>query len=132
VRQSVVGRPLWLSTLLILATIAAGLTLRLVHFGLPFAVTKYGGSFLWALMIYWIVLILRPRWPILRATLAAGVIATTVEGFKLYHVPWLDGFRLTLPGALLLGRVFSLWDLLAYSLAIAVGALADRAIWFSN
>jgi len=30
-----IARPLWLSTLLILGTIAAGLTLRLAHFGLP-------------------------------------------------------------------------------------------------
>jgi len=30
-----IARPLWLSTLLVLGTIAAGLTLRLTHFGLP-------------------------------------------------------------------------------------------------
>jgi len=128
VRQSLVGRPLWLSTLLILGAIAAGLTLRLVHIGLPFAAVKYGGSILWALMIYWIASTLRPHWPIPWATLAAGAVATAVEVFKLYHQPWLDAFRLTLPGALLFGRVFSLRDLLAYALAIAAGAAADRVI----
>jgi len=122
------SRPLPVSALLILGTIAAGLTLRLAHLGLPFALTKYGGSFLWALMIYWIVSPLRPRWPIPRATLAAGVVATAVELFKLYHAPWLDGFRLTFAGALLLGRIFSVWDLIFYALAITAGAFADRAI----
>jgi len=122
------ARPLSVSALLILGTIAAGLTLRLVHFGLPFVVTKYGGSFLWALMIYWIVSALRPSWPIPRAATASGVIATVVELFKLYHVPWLDAFRLTLPGALLLGRTFSIWDLIFYALAITAAAIADRAI----
>ena len=122
------SRPIPVSALLILGTIAAGLTLRLAHLGLPFVVTKYGGSFLWALMIYWIVSTLCPRWPIPRAALAAGVIATTVELFKLYHAPWLDTFRLTLTGALLLGRIFSIWDLIFYALAITAGALADHMI----
>jgi len=117
-----------LSALLILGTITAGLTIRMAHFGLPSAIVKYGGSMLWALMIYWIVSSVRPRWPVAKAALAAAVIATAVELFKLYHVPALDHFRLTLPGALLLGRVFSMWDLAAYSVAIVAGALADRAI----
>jgi len=120
------SRPLAVSALLILGTVAAGLTLRLAHLGLPFALTKYGGSFLWALMIYWIVSTLRPRWPIPRAALGAGLIATTVELFKLYRAPWLNLFRLTLPGALLLGRIFSIWDLIFYALAILAGALADH------
>ena len=122
------GRPPALSALLISGTIAAGLVLRLTHLGLPFAVVKYGGSILWALMIYWIVSTIRPGWPITKAALASGLIASAVELFKLYHVPWLDAFRLTLPGALLLGRVFSLWDLIAYAAAIIAGLCADRAM----
>jgi hypothetical protein len=122
------GRPLALSALLILGTIAAGLTVRMAHLGLPFVVVKYGGSMLWALMIYWIVSSIRPRWSMAQNALAAGAIASAVELFKLYHSPTLDSFRLTLPGALLLGRVFSVWDLLAYSVAITAGALVDCAI----
>jgi hypothetical protein len=120
------ARPRLVSALLICGTIAAGLALRLTHVGLPFFIVKYGGSMLWALMIYWIVSTLRPRWPIPTAALAAMVVSGAVELFKLVHAPWLDAFRLTLPGALLLGRVFSLWDLAAYAAAIAPGALADR------
>jgi hypothetical protein len=122
------GRPLASSALLISGTIAAGLALRLTHLGLPFVVVKYGGSMLWALMIYWIVSTIRPRWPITRAALASSLIASAVELFKLYYVPWLDAFRLTLPGALLLGRVFSIWDLAAYVFAIIAGAFGDRAM----
>jgi hypothetical protein len=121
-------RPFFLSALLIAATIAAGLALRLTHFGLPFAVTKYGGSMLWALMIYWIVSSIRPRWPVSQSALAACAVATAVELFKLVHAPALDVFRMTLPGALLLGRVFSPWDLVAYAFAIVLGAVADRGI----
>jgi len=122
------GRPLILSALLIVGTITSGLVLRLTHLGLPFVVVKYGGSMLWALMIYWIVSTVRPGWTIARAALASGLIACAVEFFKLYHVPWLDDFRLTLPGALLLGRVFSTWDLVAYVVAIIAGACGDGAM----
>lgn len=122
------GRPPLLSALLIAGTIAAGLVLRLTHLGLPFVLVKYGGSFLWALMIYWIVSALRPRWPIPRSAVLSLAVAFVVELFKLVRTPWLDGFRRTLPGALLLGRVFSLLDLAVYAGAIAVGAFADRAM----
>ena len=121
------GRPVALSVGLILGTIAVGLTLRLARLGLPYPVVKYGGSMLWALMIYWMVSFLRPRWSVLRCSLASGTLAFGVELFKLYQEPLLDAFRLTLPGALLLGRVFSAYDLVAYVVAIVLGAQADRA-----
>jgi len=43
-------------------------------------------------------------------------------------VPWLDAFRLTLPDILLLGRIFSGWDILVYWVAIGVGALLDARV----
>jgi hypothetical protein len=61
------------------------------------------------------------------ALLTAG-ITTAVEFFKLHHSPALDGFRLTLPGILLLGRIFSVWDILAYWLAILAGVFLDVRI----
>ena len=122
------GRPGTLSVLLIVATVAAGLTLRLVRLGLPDALVKYGGSILWALMVYWIVSAARPRWPPIRGALVSGVVALSVELFKLYHAPLLDAFRLTLGGKLLLGRVFSPWDLVAYACALVAGMSADRAL----
>jgi len=121
-------RPPLLSAALTCGTIAAGLALRLTHLGLPFVLVKYGGSFLWALMIYWMVSALRPGWPVPRSAALSLAIACAVELFKLYKTPWLDSFRLTLPGALLLGRVFSVLDLLVYACAIGVGTIADRAI----
>jgi hypothetical protein len=63
-----------------------------------------------------------PRWPI--ASISA-VIAIGVELFRLVHFTWLDSFRLTLAGALLLGRIFSPWDMLAYGVGILLGMLLD-------
>ncbi len=51
-----------------------------------------------------------------------------VEILKVVHAAPLEAFRHTLAGILLLGRYFSVWDLVAYGLAIAVGALIDRRL----
>ena len=55
----------------------------------------------------------------------AALIAVAVEFFRLVHTPWLDVFRLTLPGALLLGRVFSPWNIVAYLGGIGLGVVID-------
>ena len=102
---------------LALIVIACGLSLRWYGFplGLPAFVVKYGGSLLWATMVFLLVGALLPG--LSRAQIAAitMAIATVVEFSRLMHVPWLDAFRLTTAGALLLGRIFSLWNLSARS-----------------
>jgi len=115
-----------LSLALMAATVAVGLTFRFVPLGLSQFIVKYGGSTMWALMAYWIVSTLLPKWRLLTVVLLTGTLATTVEFVKLYHSPILDAFRLTLPGIVLLGRIFSFWDIVAYWFAISVGALVDR------
>jgi hypothetical protein len=109
-------------------TVIAGLAIRFAPLGLPHFIVKYGGSMLWALMIYWIVSTLLPARRLLTVALLAGAIATSVEFAKLCRTPALDAFRLTLPGILLLGRFFSVWDIVAYWLAIATGVLIDGSI----
>jgi len=122
------SRPLALSLTLMVATAVAGLAARFAPLGLPPIVVKYGGSTLWALMIYWVVSALLPSFRLVALVLLTAGIATAVEFAKLYHSPGLDAFRLTLPGVLLLGRVFSVWDIAAYWLAIVAGGLADHGI----
>jgi Protein of unknown function (DUF2809) len=113
---------------LILVTMAAGLTVRFVPLGLPQFVVKYAGSMLWAAMIYWIVSALFPAWRLLKGVFVSGALATAVELFKLFRSPGMDAFRLTLPGMLLFGRYFSVWDIVAYWLAIAAAALLDSRV----
>ena len=118
-------RRLLISLCLIFVTMAAGIAVRFAPLRLPSVATKYAGSMLWAAMIYWIVSTVSVSRPPLMAALAAGLFATAVEFFKLYHAPGLDAFRLTLPGILLLGRVFSFSAIAAYGVAIALAALLD-------
>ena len=107
------------------ATIVAGVVLRFAPLDLPEMVVRYGGSFLWALMVYFLIAAFVPyRRPITLALLA-GVIESLVEFSRLYHTPGLDAFRLTLAGALLLGRVFNAWHLLLYWVAVTLAAFLD-------
>ena len=106
-------------------TLFAGIVVRFAPLGLPWFVVKYGGSTMWALMVYWVLAFIWPRTRIGWLALAAGVIATLVEFQRLYHSPGLDAFRHSLAGILFLGNFFSARDIVAYWLAIAVGAAVD-------
>lgn len=113
---------------LALVVIACGLSLRWYGFplGLPAFVVKYGGSLLWATMLFLLVGVLLPRLTRSQLAAIALMIAIVVEFSRLVHAPWLDAFRLTTAGALLLGRVFSLWNLVAYVVGIVLGVWLDR------
>lgn len=121
-------RSIRLTTTLLFVTIVSGLLIRFGPLGLPHFVAKYGGSLLWALMIYWIISALLPSRHVVAVAFLAGSVATSVEFLKLYHAPWLEPFRITVPGVLLLGRFFSVWDILAYWLAMLLGAVLDKCM----
>ncbi|MES5096624.1 DUF2809 domain-containing protein [Agrobacterium sp. BA1120] len=110
--------------------IAAGLLLRRYGYtvGLPFVVVKYGGSVLWGSMVYLLVATVMPlrKWH-LAVAIACG-LAIAVELIRLVHFPALDAFRATTSGALLLGRVFSLWNIACYGLGIAVATLIAQRL----
>jgi hypothetical protein len=113
---------------LTIATVVLGLVLRLAPLGLPFLLVRYGGSALWAVMVYLLLAAFMPdRKPWLIA-LAAAIFAALVELLRLYHSPGLDAFRLTLAGTLLFGRVFLWWHIAVYWAAIAGTAIVDRTV----
>lgn len=109
------------------AVIAAGLALRRFgpEFGLPFGAVKYGGSVLWGTMVFFLVAIVVGRRPRAWIAVASLCVAVAVEFLRLHHSPELDAFRLTTVGALLLGRVFSVWNIVAYAGGIALGRVID-------
>src|ERR1700686_953644 len=114
---------------LCLSIVAAGLALRGLGLGLglPAFFVKYGGSVLWGTMVFFLVAMAASNLSRRRIALISAAIAICVELFRLVHAPWLDAFRLTLAGALLLGRIFSAWEMLAYGVGIVLGMLLDRA-----
>jgi hypothetical protein len=110
--------------------IACGLVLRLTGYqiGLPYVLVKYGGSTLWGMMVFWLVGVLMPGGRIKWLASISLVLAALVEFTRLYHTPWLDAFRLQLIGALLLGRIFSWLNIVAYAAGILVAAWIERRI----
>jgi Protein of unknown function (DUF2809) len=114
--------------ILLLITIPIGLAVRLIPLNLPWFLYKYLGSALWAVALYWLLAILLPKLrPQAIATLAI-TIATLLELSRLIPIAPIDAFRITLAGKILLGRYFSLKNIAAYLLAIALTAILDHSL----
>jgi hypothetical protein len=110
------------------ALIAVGLTTRLPMIGWPPSLAKYAGSIIWGAMLYMTLAFLLPRLraPVLLALALA--IGAAVEFSQLWHRPWLDDFRRTTVGVLLIGRFFSWWDIVCYGIGMAGAWLYDVAL----
>ena len=127
-REGIFGPAFIVRAGLCLLIVVSGLTLRGFGLGLGLSafVVKYGGSALWAAMVFFLVATAASHASRPSIALISAAIAVGVELFRLIHAPWLDAFRLTSPGALLLGRIFSPWNMLAYGVGIVLAMGLDR------
>jgi hypothetical protein len=114
-----------LYALLAIAVVAAGLLWRSGLIPLPQWLSNNGGDALWALMVFLGFGFLLPRASTLVVALLALTFSWGVEFSQLYHAPWIDAIRATLPGRLVLGNTFNWPDLPAYAVGIALGAWAE-------
>lgn len=105
--------------------IATGLLWRSGWLPLPPFLVKYGGDSLWALAVFLGLGFTFPRGTTFRIALGAVAISWVVEFLQLYHAPWLDAIRATLPGRLILGRTFNAPDLVAYVIGVVAGAAVE-------
>ena len=92
---------------------------------LPAFVIAYAGDALWAAMVFWIFAFARPSARTGRLAAAALLFAFAIEASQLYHAPWIDALRNTVPGALVLGQGFLPSDLACYAAGVAAAALVD-------
>jgi hypothetical protein len=111
---------------ILLITIPIGLAVRLLPLHLPWFLYKYLGSALWAIALYWFLATLLPKLRTLALATLAIIIATALELTRLIPIAPIDAFRLTFAGKILLGRFFSIKNIVAYILAIAVAATLDH------
>ena len=109
-----------------LCIIIAGLLWRRPELGLPPFAAKYGGSILWGAMVFFVVAFLLPLMKPSTVAWLAAILAASVEFSQLVHLDWLDGIRRTTVGALLLGRTFTWWDIVAYWIGIAASFFTVR------
>jgi hypothetical protein len=109
---------------LALCLIGIGLLTRLSPPG-HHILLKYLGSALWGSMIYCLMAGLSPNTNPFRIAIVATIIAAGIEFSQLWHTDILDTFRSTRTGVLLIGRFFSWWDIVSYSVGIALVAAFD-------
>ena len=118
--------------LLLLVTVPIGLTVRFLPLHLPWFLYKYLGSTLWAVALYWFLAALLPKLRPQSIAIIAITIATLVELSRLIPIAPIDAFRQTLAGTILLGRYFSLKNIVAYILAITLVAALDSSSHFGR
>ncbi|WP_369370773.1 DUF2809 domain-containing protein [Promicromonospora sp. Populi] len=103
-------------------TVAAGLSVRSVLDG---DLAKYAGDALYALLIFWLVLVVAPRTRGWVAAVTAFVVSAAVELFQLTGIPAELGTHSTL-ARLVLGTTFNAPDLPFYAVGAALGWALHR------
>jgi hypothetical protein len=111
--------------IIILVLIGLGLPTRMDILPLSQPLLKYGGGFLWAAMIFFIIGFIWARGKTRDVWLLALVIACGTEFSQLYQAEWLDAFRATIWGRLTIGRGFLWGDLVSYIAGISIAALIE-------
>jgi hypothetical protein len=103
-----------------------GMVCRFVPIGLPPLIVKYGGSFLWAMTVYWFIAFFLARQRPLALGLIALVVTTAIEFLKQVQSPQLEIIRDTFFGKVILGRYFSYTDIVVYWFAVLWAAWIDH------
>lgn len=112
---------------LLLTALLLGLGSRRYLGEVPF-VRLYVGDVLWALMIFFGIALLWPRWPTRELAGAALLFCVGIECSQLYHAPWIDRLRAMPLGGLVLGFSFGWSDLLCYAVGVGLGALINPIV----
>jgi hypothetical protein len=112
-----------LLALVIAVGVASRLGARAAH--LPLLLGKEFGDALWSVMFYLLLLLARPRAPVLTAAVLAMAVASAIECLKLWHAPWLDALRAGRFAGFLLGHTFLWRDFVSYAVGVAVAAAGD-------
>lgn len=108
--------------------LVAALPARLVPGFYPPFVVLYVGDFLWAMMLYLVVVILFPAQAGWKLAAFLLPLCYLVEISQLYQADWANRLR-HIPGVgLLLGYGFLWSDMLAYTLGVGAGLLLDQLL----
>lgn len=94
----------------------------------PPGLGKYPGDALWSLMVYFGWALFKPSASSCRIAILTLVTSYLIEFSQLIQMPWLNMIRHTTLGYLVLGTVFSWYDLVAYTIGIGVAVYLDRSI----
>jgi hypothetical protein len=112
--------------------IALGLASRAWPALFPSMLGKYPGDALWGMMVFFGMRVVRPTGSIAVAVVLALSVSWLDEFSQVYQAPWINAIRSNPIGHLFLGYTFSWFDMLAYTIGIAIGALIALVMrtWF--
>jgi len=110
----------------VILTVALGLFSRSGY--LPDFLYGYLGDALYALMFFFIIGFVFPKFSTIKVALIALSFCLAIEISQLYHAEWIDTIRHTRIGGLVLGFGFLWSDLLSYTFGVIAGALLERAV----
>ena len=110
----------------LILTVALGLFSRSGY--LPDFLYGYLGDALYALMFFFIIGFVFPKFSTIKVALIALSFCFAIEISQFYHAEWIDTIRQTRIGGLVLGFGFLWSDLLSYTFGVITGALLERAV----
>lgn len=110
----------------VILTVALGLFSRSGY--LPDFLYGYLGDALYALMFFFIIGFVFPKFSTIKVALIALSFCFAIEISQFYHAEWIDTIRQTRIGGLVLGFGFLWSDLLSYTFGVIAGALLERAV----
>jgi hypothetical protein len=110
----------------VVGVILLGLASRRFPGIFPAMFGKYPGDVLWALMVFLLWGLWKTNFS--TAKLAAYALLTCYldELSQMYQAPWINAIRATTVGHLVLGSTFSWWDMCAYTVGVAAGAVMEK------
>jgi hypothetical protein len=103
-----------------LASVVLGLASRKIPGIFPPILGKYPGDALWAIMVFCAWGVLLPRSTTAKLALYALLTSYADEFSQMYQADWINRIRSTPVGQLVLGSAFSWFDMLAYTVGIAL------------
>jgi hypothetical protein len=100
--------------LLIVSAAMAGILSRRFPGMFPEFVARFAGDTLWSFALYFFISFLFPALSTGKRIVVTYTLSFLDEVSQLYHAPWIDALRQTVPGALILGNTFIWSDLACY------------------
>lgn len=119
----------------IVITIFLGLASRKWSHGIPAFIAENAGDALWAMMVYFGFRFLMVRQSLAIALCFSFLFSFGIEFSQLYQASWINHWRSTLLGALILGKGFLGIDLIRYTAGILLALFLDynfirkRTVW---
>jgi hypothetical protein len=95
---------------------------------IPAFIAAYGGDTLWAWMVFMVIRLIAPRWPIWKSAVLTLALAYLGETSQLCHAPWIDAIRSYRLGRVLLGDTFAWSDFVCYTVGVLAGAFAEGGL----